>query len=1223
MATLVLASAGGSAFGPVGSVFGALAGNFVDNGLLGMAMGPQSNVRVGDVVGSLKGVYGTTIPIVIGTSRLKGSIIWAKKSQNMSSVTVGDFSQSYGSNKTRTYSNVSLAFALCEGEVDEVSRMWINKIPVDMSSLNVRIYRGSETQMPDPIIDADANGSAPAYRGLAYVVIENFSVAEYGGRIPVFDFEVSRTKLDIATKDLLANIRDDVTGLVLAADGGEFIYDTDVQTVTTGRINKKGRFEPYGASVPINNNTDREISDFMVSVDKLQRSMPNVKWVSLVVDWFVDKATIDSATIMYPAVDNSTSVISEPDAWSVAGIDRRKARQVVRSGSGIVRGGTISDASLLRSVRFLQSKGYKVALSLKVAINNLTDMDQKITGDVLDVDRFFTRSDGGYNAFVLHYANLLAGAVDMISIGSAMKGMTSLQHGDGSFPAVDNMVLLAGMVRKVVGSSTKITYSADWDEYHSFNKIYNMDKLWSCADIDVVGINAYFPLTNKPQNEIGYNVADLVSCWQSGEGYDYYYSDNSRTNKIYYKTPTYAWKNIRHWWGSAHVGADGHNTLWVPQSKKIWFMEYGFASIDGTANKPDALYANHTQKPPYSVGDVDMSAQAVAIAAAINYQKSSLDMIEGSFLYKYDVRPYPYYPNLSKAWYDKGENWSRGYDVQGKIDRLTIDSVVRYLSSRGSIDPGSISVSGLHNMFMGIAVTNRTAVRSLLETLRYYYFFDIVSDGTNILCRGFESGAKWHVSEEDMLRWGGKVFELIIDDEADCPTIMEVGYIDANGEYEAEEAVSNSVIFSHRKSVRIASGVSMDHESAQRIADRLLLRAYEERRKYKFSLSMKYARVIPGDLLYVNYKGQDHIVRVLTVEKSNRVSISGVAYRSWSYNMYAGARDYTNYFNIRDDVGLTRLHVFEVHDATNDYALYCAVSGVSSGWRGAAIYQTNDGGDNYSHVADVYSPSTVGTVSNVLLPPESCGLIDSANYIVVSLWSGDLHSTVRDDLFLGGNYALIGREIVQFQNVTMLSEGVYVLNVLLRGCFGTEKYASQHSAAEEFVLLNGGVVKLPQSRQSVGLRMSMTAVSLERYSAGVGLGEGWKDALHSAISTKSHNYNASALRPLSVVRLEASRGSNGDINVSWIRRTRVNGELRDGVDVALDEEREMYGVRMSLSGGSFSKVFDVGSQEKLVYSHDQQIADGAPSSGIINIDVWQVSAAVGAGDISTVQLTVQ
>ena len=56
---------------------------------------------------------------------------------------------------------------------------------------NVTIYKGSNTQAPDPLIEAyEDAGKVPGYRGWSYVVLERVHLLEYGQRVPQFSFLV-------------------------------------------------------------------------------------------------------------------------------------------------------------------------------------------------------------------------------------------------------------------------------------------------------------------------------------------------------------------------------------------------------------------------------------------------------------------------------------------------------------------------------------------------------------------------------------------------------------------------------------------------------------------------------------------------------------------------------------------------------------------------------------------------------------------------------------------------------------------------------------------------------------------------------------------------------------------------------------------------------------------------------------------------------------------------
>ena len=55
----------------------------------------------------------------------------------------------------------------------------------------MRVYRGDETQAPDPLIQAvEGADRTPAYRGLAYVVLQRLYITPFGNRLPNLTFEI-------------------------------------------------------------------------------------------------------------------------------------------------------------------------------------------------------------------------------------------------------------------------------------------------------------------------------------------------------------------------------------------------------------------------------------------------------------------------------------------------------------------------------------------------------------------------------------------------------------------------------------------------------------------------------------------------------------------------------------------------------------------------------------------------------------------------------------------------------------------------------------------------------------------------------------------------------------------------------------------------------------------------------------------------------------------------
>lgn len=101
-----------------------------------------------------------------------------------------------------------------------------------------RLYKGTEEQMPDPFIEAmERIGNVPAYRGLAYIVLEDFPLGEFGNYIPYFIFEVQRRHILYEhTKDSAEQL---VRSMVMIPGSAEFVYDPVIQHKQSAAIHQE------------------------------------------------------------------------------------------------------------------------------------------------------------------------------------------------------------------------------------------------------------------------------------------------------------------------------------------------------------------------------------------------------------------------------------------------------------------------------------------------------------------------------------------------------------------------------------------------------------------------------------------------------------------------------------------------------------------------------------------------------------------------------------------------------------------------------------------------------------------------------------------------------------------------------------------------------------------------------------------------------------------------
>lgn len=1218
MASIVLSTAGavvGSAIpvvgpvigGAVGQAVGRLVGGVIDDAIFGVPTNSREGARLADLSVQVS-TYGKMVPLVYGTVRIAGNVIWSRPIKETPITTTSSSGGGKGGSgrvetKTTTYQySVSLAISLCEGPINSILRVWADADQLDLSLGTYRVYKGYEDQLPDTFIESfEGVGSTPAYRGMAYVVIEDFPLADYGNRIPNFTFEVKRT---VRTPDYNGLATEEmVDGMIMIPGAGEFVYDTNIQYQIPGEAVGSG-WAQSGVKTAINMHNYTGEANALLSLDQLKETCPNVGWIGVVACWFGD--SLDAgACVIKPGVEYQTGATTEPEIWQVGSFTRGTARQITLDGGKPRYGGTPDDSALLRYLTEVKNRGYNI-LFLPLFFMDTANKPWRgrVTGTAADVSSFFTKTNG-YNAFITHYAHLVKDHVDAFAIGSEMIGLTKVTDTPGNYPAVNQLVSLAATVKGIVGSDVKVTYAADWSEYHhTDNGWYNLDPLWASSHIDFVGIDAYFPLTDAPQGELGYNVQDVIDGWTADEGYDWYYSDTARTVQTSLQ-PEYAWKNINWWWNNTHINPNSTATGWTPQMKKIWFTEFGFPSVDGATNQPNVFYdptSSESFFPYHSRGQVDFRAQRTGITGTLaKWQGSS--MIERSFLWTWDARPYPYFPDLLDVWAD-GNVWVTGHWVTGKLGLSSLAAIVRRLCLKAGLVDTNFDVSRLTGQVEGYVVTRQTTVRSLLEELMSAYFFDAVesSDKLKFIPRG---GASVLIKDKASLvrEPEQETLAIVRRQELELPRGVNIIYLNRLNQYQAGTQSATREYADTQDSDTLSLPIVMTDQDAKSIADRSLYLRWMERTQYQFYLGMEEAHLESADIISITEGDILHTMRITrTLADRGRIRVEAVVEDVAIYETNSAPGVTPGLIIATDPLSLSQLALLDIPAFPSDgaeecYLRYGAV-GEGRGWRGVVIYRSDDAGSNYAIMNALDVPAVMGTAINTLNAFAGGNVFDTANTLTVRLLgASEVESVTELAVLNGANAALVGDEIIQFKTAVELEPGKYQLSHLLRGRLGTEWAMNTHIAGERFVLLDGKLGKEKMPLSSLGLSKLYKPVTI-----GGTLG-----------STTAHTftYEGRALKPYAPVHVKGIRDSNGNLTIHWVRRTRIGGEWRDGVDITLAETAESYEIDI-LSGSAVVRTL-VSPSPSVIYSSASQVIDFGSNQSSVEVRIYQISEAVGRG----------
>jgi hypothetical protein len=1283
MAALLLSVAGhalGGAFGAtgatVGRIAGAIAGSLVDRSLFGgeTVQRSREGPRLADL-DVMASSEGAPIPRVYGRVRISGQVIWATRLEEVVSVrteTAGGGGGKGGggggspaiTTTTTTYSYFgNFAVGLCEGEIGHVLRVWADGKPLDLTGVNCRIYRGDETQTPDPLIVAkEGADNTPAYRGLAYVVFERLPLANFGNRLPQLSFEVLRP---------VGALEKQIRAVTLIPGATEFGYEPATVVLITGP----------GQSAPENRHVAHAPSDILASLDELQAVCPNLERVAVVVAWFGDDLRAGHCRIR-PGIDNREKT-THGATWSVAGVTRGSAYLVSQIEGRAAFGGTPSDASAIHLIQELRARGLKVTLYPFVMMdvpagNTLPDPRTgtapqpaypwrgEITCDPApgvagspdgtaaagaQVDAFFAGgapSGRNYRRMILHYANLAAaaGGVDAFVVGSELKGLTRIRSASGVYPAVDRLVTLAGEVKAILGSGCIVTYAADWTEYgaHAVDAAaqevrFPLDPLWASPSIDAVGIDYYAPLSDwrdthdhldRARADTIYDRDYLAGNLRGGEAYDFFYADaaarqaqtRSAIGDGLGKPWIFRQKDLWSFWANAHRervdGAElASSTAWVPESKPVWLTEVGCPAVDKGANQPSVFPDPKSAAggfPHFSNGRRDDLIQRRYLEAVLSAFAADSDLNPVSSLYMgrmvdpsgihvwtWDARPFPVFPAAREVWSD-GPNWETGHWLTGRLGSAQLGELVAGIVA--DAQSGTCDASALGEGPDGYVVDRPMTARAAIEPLALTYAFDAVEEDAALAFRPRGGKPAIELTEDDLvLPHEGAPVRLVRAQETELPREVTLGFLDAGADYRRAAASSRRLVGAASRVVQQDVAMVTNDAAAARRADIWLQDVWAGRERAELALPPSLLRLAPGDVIALTVQGRRRLfeIREIVDTQSRAVKARAIDPEVFDLPLPAPRRQTPE---VPAAVGPVAVHLLDLPMLeASDPPVLTRVAVFADPWPGPVAIWTSGDAASFTRHALATAPAIAGVTLDDL-PRGPASRFDHAGRVRVQLFGGALTSVADAALLNGANVAALRRpdgawEVVQFGLAELVGERSYELSRLLRGQAGSEAaIADPLPAGAPFVLLDRHAIALARGLDALGRLMHLRIVAA---------GRDHGDAATVALTLTP---GATALKPLVPVHLGARRTAEG-VRLSWIRRTRLDGDSWETQEVPLGEAGEAYEVDI-LDGETVKRTLTAASPWTL-YTNADEIADfGAPQSAL-TFRVCQMSASVGRG----------
>jgi hypothetical protein len=427
--------------------------------------------------------------------------------------------------------------------------------------------------------------------------------------------------------------------------------------------------------------------------------------------------------------------------------------------------------------------------------------------------------------------------------------------------------------------------------------------------------------------------------------------------------------------------------------------------------------------------------------------------------------------------------------------------------------------------------------------------------------------------------------EIVRRGQEAVPGEATITYYDAARDYQA--GLQRAVRGSGRTVDRRALPAVLDAGGARALADYRLASLWARRMSAKAVLDWRCAAIRPGHQIEIEGNaglwrvGRWTLGAMTTTLDLVRVPAAGPPDIAASPGRAVGEPDLP--------VGRTILRLLDLplgNGTETKPLLHVAAAGESGGWRRAALTASFDAGASWQELGSTAAPAILG-VTTTVLPPAGAALFDNGSSLEVELAHDGMWLEGRDDAALaaGANLAAVGEELIQFGRVEALGGRHFRLSRLLRGRRGTEWAAEGHGTGDPFTLI------LPQALAPIEGPAGAEARVL---ASGVGDGP--------EATAASRTVGTEVLRPPSPVHLKATETADGDLAISWVRRSRLGWAWTDGADTPLGEEAERY--RLAIAGPGFSRILET-ALPACLYTGAMRAADGA---GPLTLSVVQTGS---------------
>lgn len=505
--------------------------------------------------------------------------------------------------------------------------------------------------------------------------------------------------------------------------------------------------------------------------------------------------------------------------------------------------------------------------------------------------------------------------------------------------------------------------------------------------------------------------------------------------------------------------------------------------------------------------------------------------------------------------------------LSSSVFQIDIPAIIEDIClSSGILTPDDIDVSEINpSLLVGYSLDRMTTARDALKQMATAFLFDCYESDYKIKFRSRGGDSVVNIPEDWMVRQGEDgVLKETITQELEMPVRISVNYYDIARDHQQNSQTAKRKVAPYptmwtAKEDLIDLPITWDADSAKQCAEKLLRMAWANRTGHQFSLPWRYLKYDPTDVVTLTMENETVYNLRLTeanIGVSFTIEAQAVSEVATAYVSNAKGAESPSPLQTLDGEGTAFPIIINTpllrdidYDTTGSSICYFSAGTNEVTFNGAAVYI--DDGSDFQPVGVINSQTTTGYVINALPQTNSYEATDETTVLRVRLSdpSMELESVTQDDMLnFEANSALIGNEIIQFRDATLLPTGEWALSGILRARRGTNYAVMDHQPSENFLLVNsvstGKFARPPESYNTTRLfKAAPISISLS-------------DVVPISVDLIPRD-----LMPYTPEAVKVTDDGTEAV-ISTERRSRVTASLRPGVGTIHYKEGDMLSARI-------------------------------------------------------------